>query len=97
MMVLSEDRSEDRSEAFDDEDDDDDDLDFVQLKKDRARCIIELKTFIFVIQETLVEVYSLQELVKTRVNAEQLENFVASLLLSGPIYILIYNLISLSE
>ena len=59
--------------------------------------MIELKTFIFVIEQTLVEVYRLQDLVKSRVNSEQLSNFVASLVLSGPIYILIYNLISLSE
>lgn len=47
--------------------------------------------------ETLIEVYGLQQLVRSRVNNEQLENFVASLVLTGPVYIMIYNLISLSE
>ena len=68
-----------------------------ELKKERARCIIELKSFCFVIIETLIEVYGLQSLIKSRVNAEQLENFVTSLVLSGPIYILLYNVIGLSE
>jgi len=49
------------------------------------------------IQETLIEIYELQSFVRSRVNNEQLENFVTSLVLSGPVYILIYNLISLSE
>ena len=50
-----------------------------------------------VIQETLIEVYGLQEQVRSRTNNEQLENFVTALILSGPLYIFIYNLISLSE
>ena len=77
--------------------DDGETLNLDEIKKERARCIIELKTFILVIQETLIEVYGLQELIKSRTNNEQLENFVTALVLTGPIYILIYNLISLSE
>jgi len=72
-------------------------LNLTELLKERARCIIEVKSFCFVIQETLVEVYGLQQLVRSRVNQELLENFVTALVLEGPIYILLYNLIALSE
>lgn len=34
-------------------------LNLDEIRKERARCIIELKTFIQVIQETLIEVYGL--------------------------------------
>ena len=34
-------------------------LNLDEIMKERARCIIELKTFILVIQETLIEVYGL--------------------------------------
>ena len=72
-------------------------LNLDEIKKERERCVVEVKTFIFTVQETLVEVYNLQNLVRSRVNNEQLQNFVTSLILSGPVYLLMYNLISLSE
>ena len=56
-----------------------------------------MKSFAFVIQECLVELYGMGELVKSRVNSELLQNFVTSLVLSGPIYIFIFNLIGLGE
>ena len=72
-------------------------LNLDEIKKERERCVVELKTFICTIQETLIEVYNLQNLVRSRVNNEQLQNFVTSLVLSGPVYLLMYNLIILSE
>ena len=68
-----------------------------ELKKESARCIIEVKTFCFVIQEAVTEVYGLQESVKSRVNMEQLESFMTALILEGPVYIFLYNLKALSE
>lgn len=76
---------------------DGDKLDFEELKKEKSRCIIELKSFAFVIQECLVELYGMADLVKSRVHMELLHNFVTSLVLSGPIYIFIFNLIALGE
>ena len=72
-------------------------LNLDEIKKEKARCIVEIKTFMRVIQETLIDVYGLQEFDKSRTNSEQLENFVTALILTGPLYIFIYNLISLSE
>ena len=59
--------------------------------------MIEVQTFCFTIQEVLIYVYGLQTLVKSRVNSEQLENFVTALVLEGPIYLFLYNLKALSE
>jgi len=72
-------------------------LNLTELLKERARCIAEVKSFCFVIKETLIEVYGIQQLVRSRVNQELLENFVTALVLEGPIYILLYGLIALSE
>ena len=72
-------------------------LDLDELRKESARCIVEVQTFCFCIQETLIDVYSLQAVVKSRVNMEQLENFVTALVLEGQIYIFLYNLKALSE
>ena len=49
------------------------------------------------ITETVIEVYGLQQQVGPRINNEQLHGFLTATVLNGPIYMLIYNLISLSE
>ena len=67
------------------------------MKKESARCTIEIKTFSFVMQEVITEVFCLQEQVSSRVNKEQLESFVTATVLDGPVYIFLYNLKALSE
>ena len=47
-------------------------LDTDLLRKQRDRCIGEIRTFTLVIQETLIEIYQLQELIKSRINSDQL-------------------------
>ena len=62
VELLTYDRVEVNQNQSDDEDADGEeqyDLDYQYLKKEKARCVIELKTFIFVIEQTLVEVYRL--------------------------------------
>ena len=39
----------------------------------------------------------MEDRVQTRVAREQLENFVTSQVLAGPLYLLIFNLVSLSN
>lgn len=72
-------------------------LDLDELRKESARCIVEVQTFCFCVQETLIDVYGLELAVKLRVNSEQLENFVTALVLEGPVYLFLYNLKALSE
>ena len=68
--------------------------------KDKARVIVEIKTFMLIYQQTLVEFFEIKESVsgkQNRVNREMLENFITSLVLSGPIYIFMYCLLGIGN
>ena len=72
-------------------------LDAEKFKVETARCILEVKVFIHVIKETVVRFYQMEDRVQSRVAKEQLENFITSQILAGPLYILIFNLVSLNN
>ena len=72
-------------------------FDHEMFKTECARCVLEIKVFISIIKETVIRFYRIDERVKSRVAKEQVENFITSQILAGPVYLLIFNLISLSN
>ena len=48
-------------------------------------------------KETIKKFYRIEKRVQSRVAQEQLENFVTSQILAGPVYILVFNLISIAN
>ena len=53
--------------------------------------------FISIIKETIVRFYRIEDRVQSRIAKEMVENFVTSQILAGPVYLMIFNLISLSN
>ena len=72
-------------------------FDVEKFKSETARCILEVKVFISVIKETITRFYYMENRQQTRVAKEQLENFITSQILAGPLYLLIFSLVSLSN
>ena len=46
--------------------------------QEKVRLILEIKIFVAVLMETIIEFYELHQMVKKRVNKDQLENFVTA-------------------
>ena len=72
-------------------------FDASKFKTEADRCILELKTFICILTETIKRFYNIEKRVTSRVAKEQLENFVTSQILAGPVYLLLFNLISMAN
>jgi len=60
-----------------------------------SRCLVELNTFITIIYETVIAYYELRSLV-SGMKRQQIEHLVKSLVLQGPVYVFIFNIMSLS-
>ena len=61
--------------------------------------MVEIKTFIEIFKQTIIEFYRIEEMVTTnkqRVNREMLDNFVTSLVLSGPLYVFVFAILGIS-
>ena len=65
--------------------------------QEKVRLILEIKIFVAVLMETVIEFYELHQMVKKRVNKDQLENFVTAQVLSGPVYVLLFCTLALSN
>lgn len=61
-----------------------------------SRCLVELNTFITIIYETVVAYYELRSSLASGMKRQQIEHLVKSLVLQGPVYVFIYNIMSLS-
>ena len=72
-------------------------FDAAKFKSEAARCILEIKTFICILTETIKRFYRIEKRVKSRCAKEQLENFITSQILAGPVYLLVFNLISMAN
>ena len=68
-----------------------------EFAREKARVILELKTFIEIYKTAVADFYSLEKDMKSRVNKEILQNFALSSILCGPIYVFIFNILSLSK
>ena len=66
-------------------------------RKEKARIIVEIKTFMAIFQQTMTEFFGLESQVKPRVNREMMDNFITSLVLSGPLYVFVFNILALSN
>ena len=53
-------------------------FDAAKFKSEAARCILEIKTFICILTETIKRFYRIEKRVKSRCAKEQLENFITS-------------------
>ena len=72
-------------------------FDHERFKTECNRCVLEVKVFISIIKETIVRFYRIEDRVQSRIAKEMVENFVTSQILAGPVYLMIFNLISLSN
>jgi hypothetical protein len=62
--------------------------------------MIELKTFMEIFKQTLVDFFRIHHMIdgnKQRVNREMLDNFVTSLVLSGPLYIFVFAILGVTN
>jgi hypothetical protein len=53
--------------------------------------------FMSILHQTLSSFYGIEDLLKTRLSREQLENYCTSLVLDDIVYIFMYNLITLAQ
>lgn len=66
-------------------------------RREAQRCIKELKVFIKIICEVIIDFYDLKEVARPNICREQLDNFVTNQVLSDAIYIFLFNLITMSQ
>lgn len=67
-------------------------------KHHAQRILNELAIFTSILNETLIQLYGLQSaILKCVLKREQLENFIKAYVLSGASYVLIYNVLTLSQ
>ena len=62
--------------------------------------MVELKTFMEIFKQNIVEFFRIHQMVegnKQRVNREMLDNFVTSLVLSGPLYIFVFAILGVTN
>ena len=72
-------------------------IDTADFAVEKARIVLELKTFIRVMTDALIDFYSLRKDLTCKENREAFELFVLNHLLSGPVYIFMFNILSLAR
>ena len=72
-------------------------IDAADFAVEKARIVLELKTFIRVMTDALIDFYSLRKDLTCKENREAFELFVLNHLLSGPVYIFMFNILSLAR